>query len=58
MTVEPGFGGQSFMKDVAAEKILAARQYLATSPSKARFQVDGGVNRESAELVGGSASTS
>ncbi|HLO35920.1 MAG TPA: ribulose-phosphate 3-epimerase, partial [Candidatus Deferrimicrobium sp.] len=53
MTVEPGFGGQSFMKDVAAEKILAARQYLTHKPVDGEVQVDGGVNRESAEFVGG-----
>jgi ribulose-phosphate 3-epimerase len=53
MTVEPGFGGQSFMKDVAAEKILAARDYLAHKPVEGEVQVDGGVNRESAEFVGG-----
>jgi len=53
MTVEPGFGGQEFMKDVAAEKILAARQYLAHKPVGAEVHVDGGVNRESAEFVGG-----
>jgi ribulose-phosphate 3-epimerase len=53
MTVEPGFGGQEFMKDVAAEKILAARDFLAHKPVEGEVQVDGGVNRESAELVGG-----
>ena len=53
MTVEPGLGGQSFMKDVAAEKILAARQYLGHKPVEGEVQVDGGVNRESAEFVGG-----
>jgi ribulose-phosphate 3-epimerase len=53
MTVEPGFGGQSFMKDVAAEKILAARQYLTHKPVEGEVHVDGGVNRESAEFVGG-----
>jgi ribulose-phosphate 3-epimerase len=53
MTVEPGFGGQSFMKDVAAEKIPAARQYLGHKPVEGEIQVDGGVNRESAEFVGG-----
>jgi ribulose-phosphate 3-epimerase len=53
MTVEPGFGGQAFMKDVAAEKILAARQYLDHKPVEGEVQVDGGVNRESAEFVGG-----
>ena len=53
MTVEPGFGGQSFMRDVAAEKILAARKYLTHKPVEGEVHVDGGVNRESAEFVGG-----
>lgn len=53
MTVEPGFGGQAFMKDVAAEKLLAAREYLSHKPVGAEVHVDGGVNRESAEFVGG-----
>ena len=53
MTVEPGFGGQAFMKDIAAEKILAAREYLAHAPVEGEVHVDGGVNRESAEFVGG-----
>jgi ribulose-phosphate 3-epimerase len=52
MTVEPGFGGQAFMADVAAEKILAARASLAHVPVTGEVHVDGGVNRESAELVG------
>ena len=53
MTVEPGFGGQSFMRDVAKEKLLAAREYLAHKVHGAEVHVDGGVNRETAELVGG-----
>ena len=53
MTVEPGFGGQSFMKDVAAEKLLAARDYLSHKPVGAEVHVDGGVNRETAEYAGG-----
>ena len=53
MTVEPGFGGQAFMKDVAAAKILAARSYLDHAPVAGEIHVDGGVNRESAEFVGG-----
>jgi hypothetical protein len=53
MTVEPGFGGQSFMADVAREKVLAARDYLAHKPVDAEVHVDGGVNRETAEIVGG-----
>jgi ribulose-phosphate 3-epimerase len=53
MTVEPGFGGQSFMKDVAQEKLLAAREYLSHKAHGAEVHVDGGINRETAELVGG-----
>jgi ribulose-phosphate 3-epimerase len=53
MTVEPGFGGQAFMTDVAKAKLLAARQYLAHKLHGGEVHVDGGVNRESAELVGG-----
>jgi ribulose-phosphate 3-epimerase len=53
MTVEPGFGGQTFMRDVAQEKLLAAREYLTHKVHGAEVHVDGGVNRESAELVGG-----
>jgi ribulose-phosphate 3-epimerase len=53
MTVEPGFGGQAFMADVARAKILAARAYLSHKLHGAEVHVDGGVNRDSAELVGG-----
>ena len=53
MTVEPGFGGQAFMKDVAKAKLLAARALLSHKPFGGEVHVDGGVNRETAELVGG-----
>ena len=53
MTVEPGFGGQEFMKEVAADKLLAARDYVAHKPVGGEVHVDGGVNRETAEFVGG-----
>jgi ribulose-phosphate 3-epimerase len=53
MTVEPGFGGQEFMRDVAQEKLLAAREYLKHKPHGAEVHVDGGINRETAEFVGG-----
>jgi len=53
MTVEPGFGGQTFMKDVAQEKLLAARDLLSHKPYGGEVHVDGGVNRDTAELVGG-----
>jgi ribulose-phosphate 3-epimerase len=50
MTVEPGFGGQSFMND-AARKILPAHGYLADRLS-GQVHVDGGVNRRSAARCG------
>jgi ribulose-phosphate 3-epimerase len=52
MTVEPGFGGQSFMADVAKAKLLEAREYLSHKLHGGEVHVDGGVNRETAELVG------
>ena len=53
MTVEPGFGGQAFMKDVAKEKLLAARHLLRHKSFGGEVHVDGGINRETAEFAGG-----
>ena len=51
MTVEPGFGGQSFMRDVAEAKLGAARGWL--DPAGAfEIQVDGGGRAETAEVIG------
>ena len=55
MTVEPGFGGQAFMRDVAADKLFAARGYLGHGALGGEVHVDGGVNRESAEFIGAQA---
>ena len=52
MTVEPGFGGQAFMGDVAKAKLLKARELLSHKLHGGEVHVDGGVNRDSAELVG------
>lgn len=52
MTVEPGFGGQQLMRDVAREKLPAAARYLAPGSADGSVHVDGGVNRDTAELVG------
>jgi hypothetical protein len=52
LTVEPGFGGQTFMKDVALAKLLAARHYLRFKAHGGEVHVDGGINRETAEIVG------
>jgi ribulose-phosphate 3-epimerase len=53
MTIEPGFGGQQLMVDIAKSKLLKARDYLAHKLHGGEVHVDGGVNRETAELVGG-----
>jgi ribulose-phosphate 3-epimerase len=53
MTVEPGFGGQAFRAGVAREKLLQAREYLSHKLHGGEIHVDGGVNRDTAELVGG-----
>jgi len=52
MTVEPGFGGQEFMADVLREKAPQARDVLSYRMFGGEVHVDGGVNRETAELVG------
>ncbi len=46
MTVEPGFGGQSFMLD-CANKIPVIKQ---NSPDDLIIQVDGGINEETANI--------
>jgi ribulose-phosphate 3-epimerase len=45
MTVEPGFGGQSFL-DVVLPKVRRARELLRTEGSSVWLQVDGGVDEE------------
>ena len=45
MTVEPGFGGQSFMDDMLP-KIAAARKASDDLGSRIAVQVDGGINPE------------
>ena len=46
MTVEPGFGGQSFMRE-CAEKIPVIKQ---NAPENLIIQVDGGINSETAQF--------
>lgn len=50
MSVEPGFGGQSFMP-VSIPKIEALRQRAAERGLDYRIEVDGGINLETAKLV-------
>ena len=49
MTVEPGFGGQSFMHD-QLPKITAIREYIDRLCPTCALEVDGGVNADTAKL--------
>jgi ribulose-phosphate 3-epimerase len=48
MTVEPGFGGQSFIADVLP-KVRKARELVATGHLKLFVEVDGGINADTIE---------
>ncbi|WP_413295381.1 ribulose-phosphate 3-epimerase [Bdellovibrio sp. HCB185ZH] len=49
MTVEPGFGGQSFMHEQIA-KISRLRQEISKQNLNCLIEVDGGINDETAKL--------
>ena len=49
MTVEPGFGGQSFMHDMLP-KIEEIRKILSTRALNCELEADGGINDETAKL--------
>ena len=49
MTVEPGFGGQSFMADMMP-KVTALRQRIDAEYPHIELEVDGGVNRDTAAV--------
>jgi ribulose-phosphate 3-epimerase len=49
MTVEPGFGGQSFMYDQVA-KITALRSEIQKMNLDCLIEVDGGINAETAKI--------
>ncbi len=50
MTVEPGFGGQSFMADMLP-KIRTLRQEIDRRGLATQIQVDGGINADTAAAV-------
>ncbi|MBK8576272.1 MAG: ribulose-phosphate 3-epimerase [Elusimicrobia bacterium] len=52
MTVEPGFGGQSFMPDMLEKVRWLRRQNAQLKPSKQVWiEVDGGINNDTAPLA-------
>jgi len=50
MTVEPGFGGQSYM-DICTDKIKSLRTLLTDAGLSTDIQVDGGITRENVKVV-------
>lgn len=49
MTVEPGFGGQSFMADMMP-KVSQIRQYINERNPACELEVDGGVNEQTGKI--------
>lgn len=45
MSVEPGFGGQSFMEDTL-EKVVTLRKAIEEANLDTRIEIDGGINAE------------
>ncbi|MBQ4511021.1 MAG: ribulose-phosphate 3-epimerase [Clostridia bacterium] len=50
MTVEPGFGGQSFMYDMM-EKVTSIREYANKLGKNVDIQVDGGINDQTIKIA-------
>jgi ribulose-phosphate 3-epimerase len=48
MSVEPGFGGQSFLPEVL-DKVRAARRLVDTGHLRLLLEIDGGINAETIE---------
>ncbi len=49
MTVEPGFGGQSFMEDMMP-KLKKVREYIDAQNPGCELEVDGGINVNTAKI--------
>lgn len=49
MTVEPGFGGQNFLKD-QVKKIQSLKKYIIEKQLNIEISVDGGINAKTARL--------
>ena len=57
MSVNPGFGGQKFIKS-SIDKIIELSRLLKVKNSNAIIQVDGGINLETIKLVSDAGATS
>ncbi len=57
MSVNPGFGGQKFIKS-SIDKIIELSRLLKEKNSNAIIQVDGGINSETIKLVSDAGATS
>jgi len=56
MSVNPGFGGQSFIPHSTA-KVAAVREWLTRAGSQADIEVDGGVDRSNAAALAAAGAT-
>ena len=50
MSVNPGFGGQKFMKE-NLEKVKILRKEIDSSKLKTEIEIDGGINFENAKMA-------
>ena len=50
MSVEPGFGGQSFMPETL-DKVRALRERIEVENLNTRIEIDGGINADTAKLA-------
>ena len=50
MSVNPGFGGQKFMKETL-EKVKKLRKEIDTQKLKTQIEIDGGINFENAKMA-------
>jgi len=50
MSVNPGFGGQSFIENTY-KKVIQLRDLIEKSGSKAKIEVDGGINLETGKML-------
>ena len=50
MSVNPGFGGQKFMKETL-EKVKILRKEIDSKKNNAKIEIDGGINFENSKIA-------